>query len=74
MISVCGQSTPARSNDMESTISRVTSSQLEVAAGEWLRASGRLARAVLRAIGHCLVHYSRAALLLRSGERPFRRI
>ena len=59
---------------MEAIITRAPRTQLESAAGEWLRASGKLARAVARAAGRFLVHYSRAAILLRTGGRGSRRI
>lgn len=59
---------------MEAIITRAPRANLRSAAEEWLRASGKLARAVLRAAGHFLVHYSRAAILLRTGGRGSRRI
>lgn len=59
---------------MEAIITRAPRTQLDTAAGEWLRASGKLVRAVLRAAGHFLVYYSRPAILLRTGGRASRRI
>ena len=43
-------------------------------AADWLRATRRMLRALARAAGYVLVHYSKAAILLRGGRRPFRRI
>jgi hypothetical protein len=59
---------------MEAIITKAPRTQLDNVAGEWLRASGKLVRAVLRATGHFLVYYSRAAILLRTGGRASRRI
>jgi hypothetical protein len=59
---------------MEAAIGRLPARRIEAAAAGWLRATRRLARAVARGAGHLLVHYSRAAILLRGGERPFRRL
>lgn len=60
---------------MEAIITRAPRTQpLESAAGEWLRASEKLVRAALRAARHYLVHYSRAAILLRTGGREPRRL
>jgi hypothetical protein len=59
---------------MEAIITKAPSRQVEAAALEWLRATRRLGGALLRGIGHVLVHYSRAAILLRGGDRPFRRL
>ena len=60
---------------MEAIITRAPrTQQLESAAGEWLRASGKLVRAALRAAGRFLVHYSRPAILLRTGGRGSRRL
>ena len=51
-----------------------TPAHLGPAIADWLRATRKLARAVLRAAGNVLVNYSRAALLLRGRDRPFRRL
>ena len=59
---------------MDATIGRLPGRQIEAAASDWLRATRRLIRAVARGAGHVLVHYSRAAILLRGSGRPFRRI
>lgn len=59
---------------MEAIITGTPGRQVEAAALDWLRATRKLGRALLRAIGHMLVHYSRAAILLRGGHRPFRRL
>lgn len=60
---------------MEAIITRgAPRTHFDTAAAEWLRALGRLVRAVQRAVGHFLVHYSRAAILLRTGGRVSRRI
>jgi hypothetical protein len=59
---------------MEAIITRAPRTYLDTAAAEWLRASDKLVRAVLRAAGHFLVHYSRPAILLRTGGRVSRRI
>jgi hypothetical protein len=59
---------------MEAIITRVPRTHLDSAAAEWLRASGKLVRAVLRAVGLFLVHYSRPAILLRTGGRRSRRL
>jgi len=59
---------------MEATIGRLPARRIEAAAADWLRATRRLVRAVAHGAGHLLVHYSRAAILLRGGERPFRRL
>jgi hypothetical protein len=59
---------------MEAIITRAPRTQLDIAAGDWLRASGKLGHAVLCAAGHFLVYYSRPAILLRTGGRASRRI
>lgn len=59
---------------MEATITRTPGNPVEAAASGWLLETRKLGRTVLRAIGHVLVHYSRAAMLLRGGDRPFRRL
>ena len=59
---------------MEAIITRAPRTHLDTAAAEWLRATGKLTRAVLRAVCHFLVYYSRAAILLRTGGRASRRI
>jgi hypothetical protein len=59
---------------MEATFATTSGRQLEHAAADWLRATRRLARAVLRAIGDALVNYSRAGLLVNNGSRPRRRL
>jgi len=59
---------------MEAIINRALGRQPEVAASGRLHETQFSGRAVLRAIGHVLVHYSRAAILLRGGNRPFRRL
>lgn len=59
---------------MEAIITRAPRTHLDAAAAEWLRATGKLTRAALRAVGHFLVHYSRAAILLRTGGRGSRRL
>jgi len=59
---------------MQAIIGRAKGGNIETAAGEWGRATSELVRVTLRAAGHFLVHYSRPALLLRGGDRPFRRI
>lgn len=58
---------------MEAIIVRAPA-RLGPAAADWLRATQKLARALLRAAGYVLVNYSRAALLLRGTDRPFRRL
>lgn len=58
---------------MEAIITRAPA-RLGPAAADWLRATRKLARALPRAAGEALVNYSRAALLLRGGDRPFRRL
>lgn len=59
---------------MEAIITRTPGRQIEAATPGWMFEARRLGRTVLRAIGHVLVHYSRAAILLRGGDRPFRRL
>lgn len=59
---------------MEAILSRTPSRQLESAAADWLRATHKLARALLRVAGDALVNYSRAGLLLKSGSRRIRRL
>lgn len=59
---------------MEAIIARVPTRNFGTAAAEWMGASKRLGRAALRHTQHFLVNYSRAALLLRGGDRPARRI
>jgi hypothetical protein len=59
---------------MEAIINRALGRQPEVAASGRLHEAQLLGRAALEAIGHALVHYSRAAILLRGGDRPFRRL
>ncbi len=59
---------------MEAIINRAPGKRVENAAARWLLEARNIGRAVLGAIGHVLVHYSRAAMLLRGGDRPFRRI
>lgn len=59
---------------MEAIVARAPRRPLEAASANWLRATGRLGHAALRALGYALVHYSRAAILLRGGRRPFRRL
>jgi hypothetical protein len=59
---------------MEAIITRAPRTQLDTAAGDWLRASSKLGHAVLCAAGHFLVYYSRPAILLRTGGRASRRI
>jgi hypothetical protein len=58
---------------MEAIITRAPGKHAEAATPGWLLEAHKLARAVLRRIGHVLV-YSRAAMLLRGGDRPFRRL
>ncbi|HSE02458.1 MAG TPA: hypothetical protein VLB72_17180 [Burkholderiales bacterium] len=59
---------------MEAIINRAPGQRVESAAGRWLLEARKIGRAALGAIGHVLVHYSRAAILLRGGDRPFRRL
>ncbi len=58
---------------MEAILSRAPGPQLESAAADWLRATHKLARALLRVAGDALVNYSRAGLLVNAGFRPRRR-
>lgn len=58
---------------MDAIITRVPGKPIDAAAG-WLVQTRRLGLAALRTIGHLLVHYSRAAMLLRGADRPFRRL
>ena len=58
---------------MNAIVSRAPAHQLESAVAEWLRATQRLARAVLRRAGELLVDYSRAGLMVRGGSRRMRR-
>jgi hypothetical protein len=59
---------------MDAIIARAPTRNFEAAAAEWMRATKRFARAAMRLARYGLVHYSRAALLLRGSERPARRI
>ena len=59
---------------MEAIINRAPGKRVEDAAAGWLLEARRIARAALGAIGHAPVDYSRAAMLLRGGNRPFRRL
>ena len=59
---------------MEAIITRTLGRRTQAAAPGWLLETRKLGRTVLRTIGHVLVHYSRAAMLLRGGDRPFRRL
>ena len=59
---------------MEAIITRPASNYASAAASGWLNTIRRFGRAVLGAIGYVLVHYSRAAMLLRGEGRPFRRL
>jgi len=59
---------------MEAIITRAPGKRAEAAAPSWLTETRIIGRALLRTIGHVLVHYSRAAMLLRGGNRPFRRL
>jgi hypothetical protein len=59
---------------MEAIISRTAGRHVQAALAGWLRETRRVDRAVLRTIGNALVHYSRAAVLLRGGNRPLRRL
>ena len=59
---------------MEAIIHRAPGKRVEGAAARWLLEARKFGHAVLGAIGHVLVHYSRAAILLRGGNRPFRRL
>jgi hypothetical protein len=54
---------------MEAMIGRARGADFELAMVEWLKATRRLARAVLRATGDVLVNTSRAGLLVRNGSR-----
>ncbi|HSB49013.1 MAG TPA: hypothetical protein VLD15_05820 [Burkholderiales bacterium] len=58
---------------MEAIITRATGKPV-TAVPRRLLETRNIGRAVLSAIGHVLVHYSRAAMLLRGGDRPFRRL
>lgn len=58
---------------MEAIILRTPARPLESAFADWLRATQKLARATLRALGSALIENSRAALLLRNGSRSRRR-
>jgi hypothetical protein len=60
--------------NMEAIISRAPANHAEAATPRWLLEAHKLGRSVLRRIGYVLVHYSRAAMLLRGGDRPFRRL
>jgi hypothetical protein len=59
---------------MEAIISRTAGRHLEAALAGWLLETRRVGRTVLRTIGDALINYSRAALLLRGGNRPLRRL
>ena len=59
---------------MEAIINRTPGKRVEDAAADWLLEARHIGHAVLGAIGHALVDYSRAAMLLRGGNRPFRRL
>jgi hypothetical protein len=59
---------------MEAIIHRAPDKRVEGAAAGWLLEARNIGHAVLGAIGHVLVHYSRAAMLLRGGDRRFRRL
>jgi len=59
---------------MDAIIARAPTRKFEAATAEWIRATKRFARAAMRLAQYGLVNYSRAALLLRGGERPARRI
>lgn len=59
---------------MEATITRASPRNVGIAEADWLRAARRLGHDALRLAQHFLVSYSRAALLLRGGGRPARRI
>jgi hypothetical protein len=59
---------------MEAIITRAPGKHAEAAAPGWLLEVRNIGHAVLGAIGHVLVHYSRAAMLLRGGDRRFRRL
>lgn len=59
---------------MEAIIARASIRNFGAAAADWLQATRRFGRAVLRLAQHGLLHYSRAAMLLRGEERPARRI
>jgi hypothetical protein len=59
---------------MEAIITRAPGKQVEAAARGGLHETRKLGRALLRTVGHMLVNYSKAALMLRGRDRPFRRI
>ena len=59
---------------MEAIITRTSGRQVAAATPGWLLETRNIGRSVLRTLGHVLVHYSRAAMLLRGGDRPFRRL
>ena len=59
---------------MEAMITRASAPSLGIANADWRRTVTRVGGAALRFIQHLLVSYSRAALLLRGGERPARRV
>lgn len=59
---------------MEAIITRTSGNRVEAAAAGWLTEARNIGRTVLSAISHALIHYSRAAILLRGGNRPFRRL
>lgn len=52
---------------MEAIISRTTGLRIEPAWAEWLKATRKLARIVLKAVFEVLVNTSRAGLLVRNG-------
>lgn len=54
---------------MDAIIGRTSGIRIEPALAEWLKATRKLARVVLAATGNALVNYSRAGLLVRSGNR-----
>ena len=59
---------------MEAIITRASGKHPGAAAPRWLLEARNIGGTVLGAIGYVLVHYSRAAMLLRGGSRPFRRL
>lgn len=58
---------------MEAIVTR-TPVRLRPATAGWLNAIRHMLRAFARAAGYVLVNYSKAALMLRGRDRPFRRI
>ena len=59
---------------MEAVINRTSRNGVDASAARSLRGMREIGRRVLGAVGYALVHYSRAAMLLRGGNRPFRRM